>query len=246
MMRNKSMKEKIKKNLIIIGVIFSIIFTTLYIDDHLRKDSENPHKVGKAFSFAYMIGDKEAMKGWSDESIHQKIEKENINDLSTHWNRFFDWNLFYLDRLERPAREIIIATYTYNDESSSLILPPSLVSLPLHYSVVIESMEDYSSWEKIKLFIYHQRPFFERKFGFHYPTVKDRWLITDFYSESNAEIAKVELSQYKEALEDEDKVKQKVKEYLEKSRNYRQYLKVIRENIVAIMGRQYQEVRSQY
>lgn len=237
---------KQKKILIIVGIIFFIAFATFYIDDYLRKASENPYRVGKAFSFAYMIGNKEAMKDWSDKSIHQKIEEENISDLSAHWNRFFDWDLFYLDKLERPAKEIIVATYTYNDEPSFSILPPSLASLPLHYSVVIEPIGGYSFWEKIKIFLYHNMPLHDKIFGFSFPTIKDRWLITDFYSKSKAEIEKRESGQYKKALQNENRVKGKVKEYLEESEKYLQSLNMIRENITAILKEQYQEVKNQY
>lgn len=109
---------------------------------------------------------KEAMKNRSSKSLHPKIEA-----LTYQENPMVGYKDFVLSSYKRIGDKII-ATYTLLE-----------LQRAWHYTVVLSPEKEPTWWESIKDLIYYKLPFGEKFISL--PIAVDRWLVTDFYTNSD-------------------------------------------------------------
>lgn len=160
-----------KKLLIIIPLIISVPFLIFILDDFVRREFENPFRVGKMFCFSYVTQYSRNMKIWADKEVYNKID-----------------NLQYSTRLSLPGSAEEFA-YKKFDLVCSRKLGNTVVCTyvldffkesPFCYSVVLQPVGALSLWERVKKIISFEVPLGNKIVGF--PHSKKRWLVVDFYT----------------------------------------------------------------
>lgn len=164
-----------KKLLIIIFLIAGLPFIVFKVDIRLRKSYENPFRVGKAFSYSYMIKDSEHMKSWADKKIYKNIDELKYSTPIDGLYEFY-WEYFELVSSCKIGNTLV-CTYMLDVEDT-----------PLFYSAVLKPTGQPSLWERFRNFICWRVPFANDFFGFKLgPYNKWRWLVVDFFTNNDFE-----------------------------------------------------------
>ena len=166
--------SKTKKVFIILSIILCLPLIYI-VDDFFRKDYEDPFKVGKRFSFGYMLEDKSHMKSWSDKKFHDKIDKLPY-EAPVHYGEIEGHFWKSLDLVSsRKIGFTIVCTYALIEFDR----------LPLFYTVVLEPVAPSSYWERFKNFVYFKIPLGDKILN--KLSKKDRWLVVDFFTNDDFE-----------------------------------------------------------
>jgi hypothetical protein len=147
------------------------------VDNHFKKDYENPLRVAEAFAYSLMTKDVEHMKSWSWKEIHNEIDKmksTQFADFSLQRTFGANFRLVCFRRLD----ETIVCTYALTDVGFM-----NFTSQPLFYTVALLPIGPDSIWERVKKFVSFKVPFGDNIITHTHS--KQRWLVVDYYTEDN-------------------------------------------------------------
>ena len=168
---------------IVLSLLLGGVALVFVCDSIGRRSDSDPSEVSKNFCYTYMFKDSKYMKRCSDKSLHRRIDslnypqvfspQENVDQYSLPADSYDLFRLVVLERLGKT----IVATYRYRewwDDNSPI----------LFYSCVLNPIGSPIYWDRFKDFIYSKVPLGSKLFEGP-PVPKDRWLVTDFFSEDD-------------------------------------------------------------
>jgi len=159
----------LNRSLLFLGLIILVLF----VNGLIRRRLLDPIRVGRSFSSAYMLHDKEKMKKWSHSYVHLKIDSLKFSQIKGQ--HLFDDREFQLASFKRLG-STIVCSFSYHD----ILID---IDSPLVYSCVLEPCGPHSWWEEIKQYASYKIPINVLLFLKISPSEpKKRWLVVDFYS----------------------------------------------------------------